>query len=218
MDATNFELYILGDLNIHYMADSDNFKSARWNNIVLNYGLTQLVKCPTRVSKNSSRIIDHVYSNRPDQIAEVSVPVYNISDHFPVCITRVTKNNIDLKLKHKTIKYRCFSNFNENAFHFELLNGGIDDVTDYFDPNIALDKFYTVLNNSLEVHAPIKEKRVKRDSQPQWFTDEIKCEIRKRNNLHMYKNFDEYKMQRNKVQSLIRKSKRNFYNKAVLNN
>ena len=59
---------------------------------------------------------------------------------------------------------------------------------------------------------------MKRDSQPQWFTDEIKHAIRKRNEYHMQKRFDEFKTQRNKVQTLIRQSKRNFYNNAVSNN
>ena len=218
MDATNLQMYILGDFNIHYMFEKKCFKNTKWNNIVLNYGLTQLIKCPTRVSKNSSSIIDHVYSNRPDQITEISVPLYTISDHFPVCVTVAGNTNDKIKSNHKSIKYRCFNKFNENDFHLDLVNNGIDNVIYIIDPDSALDILYTILNTTLAKHAPYKEKRIKRDSQPLWFTDEIKYAIRKRNEYHMTHKFDEYKMQRNKVQSLIRKSKRNFYNNAVLNN
>ena len=67
----------------------------------------------------------------------------------------------------------------------------------------------------LSKHAPIKEKRVKREHQPDWFSDEIKMLIHER---HYLKKNDKYKIQRNKVAAFIKKSRRDFYNRAIKGN
>ena len=78
--------------------------------------------------------------------------------------------------------------------------------------------FYHLLNEVLSEHAPVKLKRVKRHSQPGWFNEEIKCAILERNRLHKQKEFMHYKIMRNKVTCLIKKSKKSFYNKAIKEN
>ena len=41
------------------------------------------------------------------------------------------------------------------------------------DQNIALETIYTILDTTLDRHAPIKTKRVKHVHKPTWLTDEI---------------------------------------------
>ena len=67
------------------------------------------------------------------------------------------------------------------------------------DPNMALNMFYGILHSFLDVHAPMKEKRIKREQQPGWFTEEIQSLIYKRDNCHKNGNFNEYKTLRNKI-------------------
>jgi hypothetical protein len=69
----------------------------------------------------------------------------------------------------------------------------------------------------LKKHAPIKKKRVKRLHQPDWYTDDIKHARRIRDKFKACNNELQYKIWRNKCTSLIRKSKKNFYNSAVEN-
>ena len=47
-------------------------------------GLTQLVKSPTRITQTSATLTDHICTNNPDVITEVSVPDLSISDHCPI--------------------------------------------------------------------------------------------------------------------------------------
>ena len=80
-----------------------------------------MVTSPTRVTKNSVSLIDHVYSSKPETISDCFVPHHSISDHFPVCITR--KINVNVKMSsHTTTTYRCFKRFNEEVFLFDLSN------------------------------------------------------------------------------------------------
>ncbi|WAQ95275.1 hypothetical protein MAR_027965, partial [Mya arenaria] len=54
-----------------------------WSSFVLSNGLVQLVTNPTRITKSSRTLIEHLYSSRPDNITEVLVPAYGLSDNDP---------------------------------------------------------------------------------------------------------------------------------------
>ena len=55
-----------------------------------------------------------------------------------------------------------------------------------------------------------KERRVKREKQPDWMTHEIHEAMDTRDNYAKSKDFDNWKLWRNKVTSMIRKSKREY--------
>ena len=74
---------------------------------MLKYGYKQLIESATRVTKTSTSIIDHIYTNRPDVVTEIKVPNFSVSDHYPVCITRFTGNKNHTS-DYKTIHYRAF--------------------------------------------------------------------------------------------------------------
>ena len=69
-----------------------------------------------RVKQNSKTVTDHIYVFVSRNVIETCVPKSNISDHYPVCLTWIKKGAKIPKLGHKTIKYRSFSNFNEQLF------------------------------------------------------------------------------------------------------
>jgi len=48
----------------------------------------QLVNKPTRITAKTSIVIDHVFTNNLNNISEVCVACYTISDYFPVDLTR----------------------------------------------------------------------------------------------------------------------------------
>jgi len=73
------------------------------------------------------------------------------------------------------------------------------------NPDKCLGIFYDILASNLDKHAPIKEKRIKYDKQPEWLTKEIKEAMLNRDHLHKQKLFNEYKIQRNNTLSMIKK-------------
>ena len=64
-------------------------------------------------------------------------------------------------------------------------------------------------------HAPLKLKRVKSETQPEWHNDEIKLARKKRDAFHKAKNWKEYKAWRNTITSLIRLAKKGFFARSV---
>ena len=213
----NSEIYILGDLNINYLPNKgvDKFNNKRWESLMQKFGLTQIVNLPTRITKSTSTIIDHIYTARRELVYNVNVPKYAVSDHFPICFTRLSKSLKIKSNKHESIKYRSFKSFNEIDFRNCLATSHLEQIITYNNPNEALNVFYNILNTTLCKHAPIKEKRIKHYTQPEWFNADIKEAMHKRDKLLNQRQFDDYKIMRNKVTAMIKKSKKSFYNNAI---
>ena len=76
IDKLNIEAHFLGDFNINFSMHGDvpNYANKLWGEIILRYDLNQMIKLPTRITKSSSTIIDHLYSTRSDVISDVHVP------------------------------------------------------------------------------------------------------------------------------------------------
>ena len=94
VDSKKNEFYILGDFNIDYNADKskNKYNNMKWSGLLSKFGLKQYIETPTRVTKNSSTIIDHLYASKlyAGNISNVFVPSFSISDHYPICFTRCT--------------------------------------------------------------------------------------------------------------------------------
>ena len=78
---SGMEVIILGDINIDYTGGCTN---NQWANMIQEQFLSQIIDTPTRVTSSTYSIIDHVYVSHPERVAEISVPIIAISDHYPV--------------------------------------------------------------------------------------------------------------------------------------
>ena len=81
-NASNKDIFILGDFNINYLDKNDTgFKAL--HQLELNTGLKQLIDSPTR----GRNIIDLVYTNSQD-VANAGVLDLNISDHDLIFVSK----------------------------------------------------------------------------------------------------------------------------------
>ena len=138
-----------------------------------SFNYSQLVDKPTRISQHSSTLIDHIFSNAPNNISPISVPQYSIGDHLPVCLTCTTQNLSDKGSAHKYIRYRKTEQFDENAFLSDLAQQSWSNINSYEDPSAAVQFFNDTFLSLLDKHAPLKRKRVKKCQQPGWMNQEI---------------------------------------------
>ena len=119
------------------------------------------------------------------------------------------------RTEHKTITYRSFKSFNEQAFLKDLSARLSTFEYSQNDSDDNFENWNTVFITILNDHAPIKTKRVKRDVKPEWMTNEIASAQRNRDRYHKKKDWENYKYWRNKTKTLIRKSKRDFFTNAI---
>ena len=88
----NKELYTLGDVNIDllFMGNCKDFSPEikKYNEFCSIYGFKQLINCPTRITCNTSTLIDHILTNAQDNISQSGVINTAISDHNMIYCTR----------------------------------------------------------------------------------------------------------------------------------
>ena len=183
--------------------------------MVHDFGLNQLIKPPTRVTNNSSSIIDHIYSTDEQANYEILVPKIAISDHYPIALTYHNHIKTCRENNYKTIFYHSFSGLNMELLLNDLAKTNFEVIETIHNPNEVLKYFSAIMNGILTKHVPFKEKRAKRLKQPGWYNEEIKNAILLRNKFQYAGNWPMYKVWRNEVNSIIRISKKNYFNKAI---
>ena len=147
----------------------------------------------------------------------MNVPNIAMSDHFPVCVTRSSKQAPN-KNTHITIEYRDYKQFNDNDFLLELATVNFDNLLEYNDPNTVLDGIYNLINPMLNKHAKVKIKRVKRQSSPKWMNTKINEARHNRDFYHKKKDMENYRKWRNIVTELIRNAKVEYYRESITQN
>ncbi|KAK3107876.1 hypothetical protein FSP39_024162 [Pinctada imbricata] len=211
--CNNNEIILCGDFNIDYLNDPPRY----WTNALEQFEFTQVIDKPTRVTDKSATLIDHIYTNKPENFHEIKVPFIAISDHYPVCVTRKTSCEKSPK-RHYSIQYRDFKHFDEQHFLRQLASSDLHQIESVMDPNAALTKFYDIFLKVLNANAKIKTKRVKHHYNSSWINAEINEARIKRDRFHKAKDMINYKVWRNKVTELLRKSKTDYYQSAIKNN
>ena len=69
----------------------------KWKEFITTFGLKQLIKQPTRITTNSSSLIDHVLTNTKDKISNSGILDIGLSDHQLIfCTRKLTRTKTDL--------------------------------------------------------------------------------------------------------------------------
>ena len=93
------EVIFIGDFNRDLL--NDQIKND-WLDFTISLGLNQLIVMPTRVNNRSSTLIDHIYTNMPENITSTCVPNIGISDHHVIFCNRKLNASVP-KAIHTTI-------------------------------------------------------------------------------------------------------------------
>ena len=214
------ESYFLGDFNINlfengkyvFHKSSSNKKNLdsftkKYHECCTLFGLKQLIKCPIRITCNSSSIPDHFLASFPDRVSQSGVTDIGISDHQ---LTYCTRKTARIKSYcHKQITFRSLINYSHEIYEEGLRKLNFLNYELFDDIDIAYENFIqkvmTVINNL----APSKNKRIKGTSQG-WFDAEIMEKISDRDKLfkkfkrsRLHSDKDNYKEAKNEVQKLI---------------
>jgi len=205
------EIIVLGDFNKDLLNGQIN---KDWINYTSSLGFTQMIKSATREFNNSGTLIDHVYTDNPQNIIWTSVPKLSLSDHYPIFCSRKV-NTKNTKKSHLTIKYRSFKNFNEENFLSDLNNINWNTLHTISDVNETLKVFMDSFVSVIDKHVPVRNHRVKRPSQPEWLNEEIIDAMKARDKFKARNDMDNYRLFRNKVSNLINTAKRRLYEKKI---
>lgn len=218
------ESYLLGDFNTNMISRNNTSKLFRsLTNFMNIFNLRQIIKEPTRIAKNSSSLLDLILTTDPDRITQSGVIDFGISDHSAIFCTR--KINKGCKINsHNTCKIRCMKNFDQKVFLGKLNRKDWFKVLNCEQVDKAWSIFRNFFMDVVDDVAPVKEIRLKQKTES-WFNGDIHHLVHERDKaLFRFRKskdskvYDEYKMLRNKVQSEVKKAKRNYVKLEIKEN
>ena len=97
------------------------------------YQFQQLINEPTRITPNSSTLIDIILSTEPSRVLKSGVVHMGLSEHSVVYAIR--KFAISSKNTHKHVTTRSFKNFNANVFREDLKSAPWDSLRNCTTPD-----------------------------------------------------------------------------------
>ena len=176
------EVYILGDLNINLINSQKHTPNGikRYKEFCSLHGIEQLLTLPTHITKNSSSLLDHVLTNSADRISQFGVVNVGLSDHQLIyCTRKITRTRLNAQ---KYVKMRSLKYYSEDLYAKKLTEIDFPDYSYFKDINEAYSDFTGKVASVIDEIAPIKEVRVKSNSQ-EWFDAKINEEIERRDKL-----------------------------------
>ena len=198
-------IILLGDFNAEVTEDA----MAEFCRL---FNLKSLIKVPTCYKNlDNPSCIDLILTNRFNSFQNSIAIESGLSDFHK--LTGTVLKTIFKKLPPKTVTYRCYKTFSQLDFRFEIEKFLLDSDT----ANASNDEFVCYFMKVLNKHAPLKCKYI-RASEGSFMNKGLRKAIMVRSKLRNRLNNDKtwsanvaYKRQRNLCTSLLRKTKRKYY-------
>ena len=184
-------------------------------------GFKQLIKKPTRITENTSTIIDVLLTNSPENVVRTDVITTNFSDHEMIGAIR---KKCQHKYQPKTIHSRNFRNYNKENVKIEIGNINFDPLFAYANPTDVGNFLKELLVNVANTHVPFTMKTIKGKPCP-WLNEDIKRKMnyhdalnRKALKTKMKENWEVYKRQKNRVNNIIKNAKISYHKNLLEEN
>ena len=185
----NSTFYILGDINININKGAfESSQAKNYTNATTSSGAISVVTLPTRVTNNSSTVIDHIITNDLNHHVTPRVIRSSMTNHYVVAC-KISKFKASRKQVASPL-YRDKSKFNNNVYNEDLF-GKLESLfrinfplnCDNFD--LVFDQFVEIISTTINKHAPQKRmsRKQARLAMKPWITKGILLSIRKKNSM-----------------------------------
>lgn len=214
--SSNTHIFV-GDINIDILEENDNCKE--YLNILYECGFISTINEPTRLNS----CIDHIFLKSHISM-DMVIPLIlrtDITDHFTI-VLQIINNKIVQAPKDSNIKK--FIDYKK--LKLKISNIDWQNVYSLEDPNEAVNEFVKVIIDNTNQCTNIKKCSRKNSKITPWLTNALLNSINKKNS--MFKSLkknpnnqqlkEEYKAYRNRLTSLINKTKQHYYKQEIENN
>ena len=210
-------LVVLGDLNHNYdLSQPLDTNPVHYLEQVCN--MRQLITEQTRVTSDSSTLIDVILTKNHDMHVNSGVLKIALSDHYLVYTTVKSCSKSEFK-NHYEVKFRDLKNFDKKAFIDDLSN---EPVFNCDAQQANWENFYSCFDRICNAHAPIRTKRVRNRSNP-WIDKELIKLMYARDHAFHMKNktrlaywISEYSRLKKFVQLTLSNKKKQYFNDAEI--
>ncbi|KAJ8047577.1 RNA-directed DNA polymerase from mobile element jockey [Holothuria leucospilota] len=209
--------YILGDYNINTDEGHTSTAARAFENLVSSYGYTTLIDKPTRVTTDSLSLLDNIITNSDHDISS-GVIIDDLSDHYPIfSFSRCSCTKFVPSTQQNNGSKRLITQSTMIDFTNSVSQIDWSDVLDCTDSDSAYNTFIDVFKkcyNNCFPFVTVKPSGAKK----LWCTQGILNSCRTKNKLYRkcinhptLENKAAYSRFRNKLTTVIRVAKFNFY-------
>lgn len=213
---------IFGDFNIDLNKYNNDVLVQGYVDALIAKGLLPYTYLPTRVSRNSATIIDHVFSNCHSNFKIKSgLAVADLSDHLGNFLLILNNNSSHSLCKNRPF-IRVYNKQNINNFMNYVSSFNWSQIYSFNDCDTAFNYFHKTIQNLHDTAFPLVKISRKKFKDKPWITAALKQSINTK--YFLYKKYltnrrelDEiaYKNYRNKLRHLLKVAERNYYSNIL---
>jgi len=165
--AREESVYIHGDFNLHL--DCDNSTTEKFDRLMMEFSLTQLVSGPTHISGHT---LDVVITKQGNKCTEaVDVDKINLSDHYPI---RYSVKHVQRGHGRRETYIRSWKTIDMAEFNRDLAQMLDANIRDAVSCVKLLDDIHSCLLATVDKHAPLKKIVVKDRPNTPWYTKSLR--------------------------------------------
>ena len=162
------QIVLLGDFNIDLIKYESDINSQKLIDLTASKGFVQVISRPTRITDHSATLIDHIYTNKIENLVSASVLTVDLSDHLATFATfsldrgaaysHILHNNND---STRPSEFRLFNEANDEKFK-QLIAEETWDIPDGLDAQEQYDSFINIYTLHYNTAYPLITNRVRR--------------------------------------------------------
>lgn len=223
--TTQKVMFLCGDFNVDLLNPKKHRATEDFINTIYSMSLYPTITRPSRITTHGATLIDNIFTNNMEWNSMSGLLINDISDHLPVFLV--------YECKYRKIKDSNCSNGKRvrteesiTTLKNELLKQNWNIVYEEDDTDKAYETFLNKFNSLYDKNCPIKHfSRKQKHLESPWITKGLQNACKKKNTL--YKKFIrlrtieaemKYKKYKNKLIYIMRKCKKEYYNKILENN
>ena len=214
------ELIITGDVNIDWHSSDHN----SWKRNIRNLGFKQLIEDRTRITSNSSTLLDHIYVTKDLNISGSGVIPIRLSDHFMTYVGRKVNYNTKADKKRKEITFRVWRDLDETVINNKLQVISMNSLNVDKNVNDLTEEIHKII----ETEIPLKKKTIKYSKTEEWVDCEVLSAINRKNRIEKQIEMNRklandntiltevHKQIRNETNAIISRKKKNFFFNKII--
>ena len=165
---SNKHVLIVGDFNVDLIKHETDINSQNLIDATSNVGYIQVISRPTRVTDHSATLIDHIYTNKINNVLSSDIVTLDLSDHLATSV-KISLDGVfdNVQRPHnrrndaEKCEYRMFNEANDETFKC-LIADETWDIPDNMDAEAKYNMFIDLYTKHYNTAYPLNTNRKRR--------------------------------------------------------
>ena len=167
---SNKHILLLGDFNVDHIKHDFDINSQNLIDTTTQHGFLQIISRPTRITDHSATLIDHIYTNKINNVISSNVLTLDLSDHLATFATISLDTEFDSRQRrvfkrNEHYEYRKFNEANDAKFSELIATENWEEISDDLDAQTQYDKLFDTYSKHYNSAYPLNSKRNRRKNE-----------------------------------------------------